>query len=194
MADISMGTREHTTPALRIRPGMDVYSADQSQYIGTVLEIWHGEKKPAPAEERGATGRQTGSSTESSIGASQPTDDQAMEPSGSTVDQEVRTPQDRSWPTWLVHPKQLGEEMGPFPTMSAGNTGPVEQSAEHEYATEPNGEEADVIRFAVRPGRLNLGPLTKPIYIPTSAVLSISMERIVLDVEKGQIPDTWRTK
>lgn len=44
----------------------------------------------------------------------------------------------------------------------------------------------------VRPGRLNLGPLTHPLRVPLSAIRSISMERIVLDRQREQIPAAWR--
>jgi hypothetical protein len=74
----------------------------------------------------------------------------------------------------------LGEELGPFPTISAGNSGPVQQSASHAYATKTQTG-VGVILFAIRPGRVNLGPLTPPRYFPSTAVRSLSMERIIVD-------------
>jgi len=46
----------------------------------------------------------------------------------------------------------------------------------------------------VRPGRINLGPLTRPLYIPADAVQSISMDRIVVAAEPGEIPEAWRRR
>lgn len=47
-------------------------------------------------------------------------------------------------------------------------------------------------RFLVRPGRLNLGFLARPLSIPSSAIRTISLERIALDVEPDEIPVAWR--
>jgi hypothetical protein len=52
-----------------------------------------------------------------------------------------------------------------------------------------------VVRFAVRPlrpGRFN--PFVRKLYIPTTAVLSISMERIILLVQRDHIPQAWYRK
>ncbi|MGH2449039.1 MAG: hypothetical protein ACRDFS_10630 [Chloroflexota bacterium] len=137
-------------PSLSIRPGMDVYSAYQDQYIGSVVRVWRSE---ATGDDK-LTGNELG---------------YAHHDAGSKVP---------------------GEELGPFPTARAGNTGPQQQSPRNDFATEPPGKPG-VVLFAVRPGRVNLGPLTPSIYVPSSAVRSISMERIVLDVERNQIPDAW---
>jgi hypothetical protein len=155
---------------LTIRPGMDVYSADQSEYIGSVVKVWHGEKGNSSD---GGKAEQTGSVS--------PAMPDLVHEQGATQS-----------PTEYAGPRMLGEEMGPFPTISAGNTGPVTQSAEHGYATAAIHGEPDVIAFAVRPGRINLGPLTPCLHIPVSAVRSVSMERVVLDVQKEHIPAPWR--
>jgi hypothetical protein len=159
---------------------MDVYSAYQDQYIGSVVRVWRREDRSGSAPRRGAAGDQTGSSPEYALGAAQ-SNPNLIHEEGRDVD-----------PTWFVGSKQLGEELGPFPTMPVGNTGPIKQSASQNYATEPGDELANVAYFAVRPGRINLGPLTRLLYVPTAAVISVSMDRIVLDVQRSQIPDTWR--
>jgi hypothetical protein len=151
---------------------MDVYSADQSRYLGSVIQVWRAEsggRGPATGEAM-ATG-------ETALGENPPLDHEE----GKSVS-----------PTEHVAERRLGEEMGPFPTIAAGNTGPVEQSASHGYATGREG--AGVVLFAVRPGRINLGPLTPALYIPTTAVRSVSMERVVLDVHGDEIPAVWRQK
>jgi hypothetical protein len=159
---------------------MDVYSAFQDQYIGSVVRVWRREDRSGSAPRRGAAGDQTGSSPEYAAGAARSTPN-LIHKEGHDVD-----------PTWFVGSKQLGEEMGPFPTMAVGNTGPIRQSASQNYATEPGDELANVAYFALRPGRINLGPLTRLLYVPTAAVISVSMDRIVLDVQRSQIPDAWR--
>jgi hypothetical protein len=144
---------------------MDVFNADQSRYLGSVIKVWHGGEGAPPPEARGATGRQTGSAESEARSAPELTHEQ-----GATVH-----------PTERMGSKKLGEEMGPVPTIAAGNTGPVEQSAERHYATDPEHSGSDVTFFAVRPGRIN--PLARPLYIPTARVRSISMERIIVDME-----------
>jgi hypothetical protein len=79
--------------------------------------------------------------------------------------------------------RTLGEDLGPVPTARFGNTGPHRQSAGQEYATNVRDLQPDVSHFLVRPGRINLGFLTRPFTVPSSAVLSTSMERIVIDWE-----------
>lgn len=144
----------------RIRPGMDVFNDDQTRYIGAVIGVSLGGQ-----EDTGAGARETGSSQEARQG-----NPPLVHEQGATVS-----------PTDVQLPQQLGEEMGPVPTMSMGNSGPVEQSAGHHYATDPEGELREVESFTVRPGRINLGILTPPINVPASAIRSISMERVVLN-------------
>lgn len=166
---------------LRIRPGMDVYSAYQDQYIGSVVGVRRrterdtGQVVSSPASERGAGARETGSAPE------------AVQGIPNLVHEEGASAQ----PVGYVGHRQLGEEMGPVPTAEAGNTGPLNQSAQHAYATGA-AEPASLTAFVVRPGRINLGPLTRPLYIPPAAIHSISMERVVLTVQKEQIPREWR--
>ena len=183
----------HSSPRLHIRPGMDVYSAYQDEYIGTVVRVWRQDGQYRTASERGAThlvgvrtpARGTGSSTEAAQNPELTHEEgHTAHPTrtlGSTAPQ-------------VLQLRGLGEELGPFPTKQVGNTGPENQSASHSYATESHDPLASVRYFAVRPGRINLGPLTRPLYIPAAAVRSVSMERIVLDVEKHQIPDEWHTR
>ena len=166
---------------LHIRPGMDVYSSYQDQYIGSVVGVRRRSEKDAgregspPASERGSGAGETGSAPEAVRG-----NPELVHEEGASVQ-----------PTRYLGRRQLGEEMGPFPTAEVGNTGPLNQSAEHAYATgaaEPSGLTA----FVVRPGRINLGPLTRPLYIPPAAIHGVSMERVVLAVQKEQIPGEWR--
>jgi len=160
-------------PSLRIRPGMDVYGAYQNEYIGTVTRIWEGQPAVSPAAGRNLA-RETGSSR-------------------GDVNQDVRLEHEEGGtvsPTRVIGSRMLGEEMGPFPTIAAGNRGPINQDASHNYATD--NAAPGVVLFAVRPGRINLGPLTPPLYVPSAAVRSISMERVVLDVQKRDIPAEWR--
>lgn len=168
-------------PPLPIRPGMDVYSAYQDQYIGTVSHVWLREDRSGSAAQRGASSEQTGTSPDA------------------TENPPLRHEQERTVsPTQHIGRKLLGEEMGPVPTIAAGNTGPVKQSAEHAYATDPTGRLAGVAYFAVRPARpggenlLNL--LARPLYVPVAAIHSISMDRVVLGVQREQIPSAWRIR
>jgi hypothetical protein len=156
---------------------MDVYSAYQDQYIGSVVKVWHGDGAPAGQPGPGSSPQETGSAREETQNP------HLVHEEGRTVD-----------PTRHVGRQQLGEEMGPFPTMAVGNTGPRRQSAGDHYATEVRDLQPDVLYFAVRPGRLNLGPLTRPLYVPTSAVHSVSMERIVLDRQRDEIPAAWQRR
>lgn len=134
------------TVSLRIRPGMDVYSTYQNQYLGTVIAVT---RRAAPREP-------------------------------------VATPKGGRAPGSEV----LGEALGPVPTDEVGNTGPRAQSAANAYATRLGPVPADVVAFVVRPGRAN--PRARPLYVPTAAVRSISMERIILDVQREAIPDAWQ--
>jgi len=169
------------SPPLPIRPGMDVYSAFQDQYIGTVTHVWLRKDEPGSASERGASPEETGTSRDA------------------TANPELKHEEERTVsPTAHVGSKLLGEEMGPFPTIGVGNTGPVNQSAEHEYATAADDRLAGVVCFAVRPSRpggenlFNL--LARSLYVPTSAVHSVSMDRVVLGVQRKDIPGEWRRR
>lgn len=164
----------HATQSLPfpIRRGMDVFSDDQTQYLGTVVEVAYAGS--------GTRGGQAGAETTRQHLAGTP---DLVHEQGATVS-----------PTAGAGSKKSGEEMGPFPTISAGNAGPVNQSAAHDYATHPRHRYQDVAWFAVRPGRVNLGPLTTPFYVPASAIRSLSLERIVLDMNRANIPDDWKEK
>lgn len=155
-----------------IRPGMDVFNRDVSRYIGSVVDVVRG----GGASYGGSGPVETGSSA----GAAQGNPELAHE-EGHTVD-----------PTSHIAERKLGEEMGPVPTLSLGNTGPVNQSASHHYATDRRTDLEDVQYFSVRPGRINLGALSPLLWVPADTVRSISMERIILDVE--HVPDEWRRK
>lgn len=154
------------------RPGMDVFTADQKQYIGTVTRVlWRSEEQSA-----GAGAAETGSSSA------------GLEGTPELVHEEGA----RESPTAHLAERRLGEEMGPVPTIALGNSGPVEQSAERHYGTEPRGPERAAQYLVVRPGRINLGILTPPLWVPVNAVRSVSMERVVLDVETSSLPISWR--
>jgi sporulation protein YlmC with PRC-barrel domain len=86
----------------------------------------------------------------------------------------------------------LGEELGPFPTIAAGNSGPVNQSAAHGYATGNHDTNAEVTAIVVRPGHRN--PLARPLHIPFEAVRSIAMDRLILDVKKSDMPRAWSSR
>lgn len=164
------------SPPLHIRRGMDVYTSRQNHYLGQVARVWYGGTFAVAEEERGAGERQTGSATESA-----------------THNPEVRQEQGSAQsPTRIIGRRMQGEEQGPYPTMDVGNTGPVKQSAEHQYATAPRDPHDGVIYFAVRPGRYN--PFSRLFYIPTAAVHSMSMERIVVAVDGDELPATWRQR
>ena len=90
--------------------------------------------------------------------------------------------------------KTLGEELGPVPSANMGNTGPLNQSALHAYATHLEAPHRDVRFLEVRPGRLNLGFLTLPLYVPAAAIRSISMERIIVELPGGRIPEQWKVR
>lgn len=151
-----------------IRPGMDVFGAHQNEYIGTVTEVWHGAVINAAV--RPSSGERASQAELHTPGL--------QHEQGGTVS-----------PTETIGNREGGEEMGPFPTIAVGNTGPVQQSASHAYATA--GAFPSVLYFAVRPGRLNFGPFTPVLYIPADAICSISQERIVLDRRKRDIPEGW---
>lgn len=162
-------------PPLQIRRGMDVYTSYQDRYLGEVVKVWHGGTLAVDEGERNAGARQTGSSKEA------------------TDNPELRQEQGSAQsPTRRIGRQILGEEEGPVPTMHIGNAGPVNQSAAHEYATQPRDAHEGVIYFAVRPSRYN--PLAPRFYIPTSAVTTVSMERIVVNFEGNAIPDAWRRR
>ena len=155
---------------------MDVYSSYQDRYLGQVARVWMGGSFSRQDDRRGAGERQTGSAPE-------------------IPDQNPKLRQEQGdvqSPTRLIGRKVLGEEEGPYPTMDIGNSGPVAQSAEHEYATNPRDPHEGVVLFAVRPGRYN--PFARLFYVPTTAVHSVSMERIVVDIEGDGIPDEWRRR
>jgi hypothetical protein len=154
---------------------MDVYSADQTRYIGSVVAVRRADQPHSP---RGGSAPESGSA------------DQAAHGNPALVHEEDASVS----PNIHRGKRQLGEEMGPFPTLAVGNTGPTNQSASQAYATEPRQAAPDVVSFVVRPGRINLGPLTRPLYIPTSAVRSVSMERVVLDLPGDEIPKEWRRR
>lgn len=154
------------------RPGMDVYTADQKQYIGTVTRVlW----RPAQ-KSKGAGPEETGSSQSAVQGNPELVHEQQAQES----------------PTAHLAERRLGEEMGPVPTIALGNSGPEEQSAAHHYATEPHGPDRAAEYLVVRPGRINLGILTPPLWVPANAVRSVSQERVILDVERDGVPISWR--
>ncbi len=154
------------------RRGMDVFTADQEQYIGTVTRVLWGRRERSI----GAGAEETGSSAS------------AVEGNPELVHEEGA----RVSPTEHLAPRQLGEEMGPVPTIAFGNTGPEEQSAAQHYATGLHGPERKAEYLVVRPGRINLGILTPPLWVPVAAVRSVSMERVVVDVERDAVPISWR--
>ncbi|MBV9282659.1 MAG: hypothetical protein JOZ41_21490, partial [Chloroflexi bacterium] len=83
--------------SLHIRPGMDVYSAYQDEYIGSVVGVWQRAEPAGTAEQRGAGARETGSAPESARQNPDLTHEE-----GAGVD-----------PTRHMGKKELGEEMGP---------------------------------------------------------------------------------
>lgn len=155
-----------------VREGMDVFGAYQDQYVGTVVRFWSTPAKP-PGE---------GLATDTDAGSAEASD------AGTSLTQEEGERQD---PTEHAGHRILGEELGPVPTLDAGNTGPVRQSAAAGFATAPSSRMEDVTHLEVIPGRLNLGPFGKKLYIPASAIRAISLERIVLDRQRHQIPNEW---
>lgn len=158
--------------ALPIRRGMDVFSAYQDEYLGTVIQVTYAGTR--------ARGQQAGAETSREHLEATP---RLVHEEGAEVS-----------PTAGAGSKVLGEEVGPVPTVAAGNTGPVTQSAAHDYATDPGRSYQSVAWFAVRPGRVNLGPFSPPLYVPVSAIRSLSLERIVLDAERAGIPKEWKQK
>jgi hypothetical protein len=168
-------TGQQLLPSLPIRPGMDVFSADQGHYIGTVEAIWHAADLAAAERKLGAG----------------PTTPQEGAREVSSVDMGRHEVERESPRAGHIGSKQSGEEMGPYPTLALGNTGPAHQAAAASYATQPRGMMRGVVYFVVRPEPFN--PLAKPLYIPTTAVRSISMERVILDIQKGQIPKEWHS-
>lgn len=169
---------ENSAPRLHILPGMDVFGALDNAYIGSVVGVL---TRPAGGPAQGTVGSGSGHN---------PTGSETAPPSGPQVHEEGATV--GSAERERTGSRLLGEEMGPVPTMADGNTGPMRQSAARDYATSSPNPAPDAYCFAVRPGRINLGVLTPPIYIPTSAVASISMERIILMVRKEEIPAAWK--
>ncbi len=164
------GPRE---PRLHIRPGMDVYSAYQNQYLGSVVRVWQGR---GAASSAGTPSRDSGNTLAAGNAP-------MVHEEGNVVGHaEYRGN------------RVLGEDLGPFPTGAAGNSGPLNQSAGHEFATGRADPLANVRYFAVRPGRINLGLLTRPFYVPTSAIHSLSMERVVLDVQREEMPAAWKRR
>lgn len=149
---------------LTIRPGMDVFNRDGSRYIGSVVRVKRGGRK----RDRGSGSVETGSSS------------RAVQENPGLVHEEGHTVD----PTRHVAERKLGEEMGPVPTIGLGNDGPLNQSAGRRYATELRDEANDVLSFAVRPGRINLGILSRVRWVRAEWVRSLSMDRIILDVDR----------
>lgn len=155
---------------LRVRKGMDVWDAYQEHFLGSVIGVRRG----TPATSGGARRVEKEDTVHS-----HPLVHEEGHVGGHASHQGNR---------------QNGEAMGPFPTASIGNHGPTRQSAAADYATGRSDDLTDVIAFVVRPGRLNLGILTRPFYVPSTAVHSVSMERVVLALRGGEIPQEWRTR
>jgi hypothetical protein len=155
---------------LRIRQGMDVWDAYQEHYLGSVIHVRHGTRPTTEGvrqvEKEGAVESHPLVHEEGHVGGHAGSQGQ----------------------------RQNGETMGPFPTASVGNHGPVTQSAEADYATGQTDDLTDVISFTVRPGRINFGIFTRPFYVPSTAVHSISMERVVVDVRGRFVPAEWRRR
>lgn len=97
-------------------------------------------------------------------------------------------------PTEQRGQRMLGEELGPVPTIALGNTGPDRQSAANQYATHPQSTRGNATHIAIRPGRLNLGPLSRVVYVPVEAVRSLSMERLVVELGGAAIPTAWKKR
>ena len=155
---------------LRIRPGMDVWDAFQEHYLGSVIHVRRG----TPPTTAGAREVEKEGAVESHPLVHE--EGQVAEHAGSQGN------------------RQNGEAMGPFPTAAAGNHGPMNQSAGADYATGQTDDLTSVISFAVRPGRINLGVFTRPFYVPCTAVHSISMERVVVDVRGSIVPAEWQRR
>ncbi len=148
---------------LRIRRGMDVYDAYQQHYVGSVIDLI---STPVTSESPGTNGARTESVTK------------------------LIPEQTQGVPVDVIGGRRVpGEELGPYPTVSVGNTGPISQSAEHDYATGLHEEQADVHGVVVRPGTVN--PFARPLYIPVRSIRSIAMDRLILDVTKKEIPLSW---
>jgi len=153
---------------------MDVYTSYQDRYLGQVVHVWYGGTFEAGSSDSGASARETGPAPQTTTQHSRLRHEQGQAES----------------PTRLIGRQIQGEDEGPCPTMDVGNSGPVNQSAEHEYATRSRDPTAGVTCFAVRPGRYN--PFGRRFYIPTTAVNAVSMERIVVDVKGDGLPAAWR--
>ncbi len=164
-----MNVPDSSDVSLRIRVGMDVYNSFGDRYLGSVVKVWRG-------PERTVHGSHSAEHQSSVTGSPQ------VHEEGNVVDHASAQGEPRN-----------GEEMGPFPTAGAGNTGPSAQSAAHQYACAETDDRTDVVRFAVRPGRINLGVFSRSFHVPTSAVTSVSMERILLTTSTG-LPTEWRQK
>lgn len=149
-----------SAPSIPIRRGMDVFSAYQNQYLGTVVRVWHGAVDELGTNERNATAQ--------------------ME-------------QDAEKPAHGLNTRRLlGEDLGPFPTRIVGNTGPENQAAGQRYATAPHTVQPGVVYFAVRPSRPGVfNPFARRLYIPSSAILSFSMERIIVEMQPDRMPAAW---
>lgn len=167
-----------TSPTLDIRPGMDMYSADPARYLGSVVAVLRLPRTGGGGGPRAGGPNPTGSEDE---------------PANPILSQEQGAQMGSTAPE-RRGTRTLGEEIGPVPTMALGNTGPPRQSAGAAYATHPDSHVPDVTHMAVRPGRLNLGPLSPPVYVPVEAVCALSMERVVIELQGGKIPKTWRRR
>ncbi|MGH2442986.1 MAG: hypothetical protein ACRDFX_07475 [Chloroflexota bacterium] len=166
------GARETFPP---IRRGMDVYNANQDRYLGTVISVTgprFGEV-PSPPERR----------------FGQMESEPAPENISLLHEQGGRT----GHAGYRGNPI-LGEQAGPVPTAATGNSGPQRQSASRGYATGRPESSREIHYIGVRTGRVNLGPFTPLLYIPGSAIVSTSMERIVVDLQNEQVPPAWRRK
>jgi hypothetical protein len=149
---------------------MDVWDAFQEHYLGSVIHVRHG----TPPTTAGARQVEKEGTVESHPMVHE--EGHIGEHAGSQGN------------------RRDGEALGPFPTASVGNRGPATQSADADYATSQTDELTSVISFTVRPGRINFGVLTRPFYVPSTAVHSISMERVVVEVRGSTVPAEWRRR
>jgi hypothetical protein len=155
---------------LPIRLGMDVHSAYQDQYLGSIVEVLYG---PPSTQRSGTNGRPTGDAS------------YALTSQPELIIEEKTTVS----PTSTVTTHVDGESLGPSPTASAGNSGPRIQSAANGYATRARVPPREVVAFAVRASLLDF---LHPFYVPIGAVRSLSMEHVVLDRQRENIPSSWQ--
>jgi hypothetical protein len=153
-----------TRPSMDLHRGMDVYTMDY-HYIGQVSRVIINSQRREPSLPFSSGNRQAPPHT-------------------------ISEAPDIHDPRWGTR-KLTGEDLGPAPTASAGNSGPLRQSSAAQYATgDESGSEIRPDGYFI----VSIGPfgLYGQLSVPFDAVYSIAAERVLLACKKADLPHPHR--